>query len=709
MPDHELATDPTKPRLGELQDEFKACSPNLGFYDRLVEAERIRFNLWEDQSSDGKKHGTDDEPAKPWEGASDQRVFLSDEIIGDNVALNCTSLWRTLLSVDGVGYEDDADAAIARQVMTWLIHNVQDEELDREVELSAQFVETYGWCVLHPTWEREIALKPLEVGLGQLAPDLVEMILDPTRQQEAVAQLQGLWDNWVGESLGALIDDLPELSATDARRLCAELREEGTTTVEIPYVCRNEPSIKALRPWVDIFIPEDVGDIQRGRFYVRWFFRVEELEAKVITENWDRAWVDAAKKTAGQRSTWDASAGRDPLDYYKVENEQNGRFVEVVFAYTRRVNRKGHPATYLTVFSPHVTKGETGEGDLVASHGILDYWHGKMPAVPVVREWIARSITSSRGVPEVAFPMQRVEKVEEDSLIDRASLTTLPPRLVPARLMQEPGYRKQEWGPASEVAIMRGEEPKFMVVPQRDGVSESILQRNRQRVDSYFGRLSAEIPAPRAQIRQQFSVGKFLKGWARAFRQQWALVQQFMAPQEWERITNTPKPQWGPTEIGRGYDLMLATDVRETDSEFAVKKLEAVSKYVLPEDAAGVIDRAKLITMKLRAIDPLLAKQLVVDQGEASQKLFERVNMELASMFLGNPPQYVEGDPTAQQQLIFAQQIVQANPKYASELQQGGRFAEAVKSWAENRQQSVVQDQNKMVGRLGVKPMEQAQ
>ena len=35
-----------------------------------------------------------------------------------------------------------------------------------------------------------------------------------------------------------------------------------------------------------------------------------------------------------------------------------------------------------------------------------------------------------------------------------------------------------------------------------------------------------------------------------------------------------------------------------------------------------------------------------------------------------------------------------------------GRFAQAMQNWAQNRQQSAVQQQNKVVGRLGVQPME---
>jgi hypothetical protein len=115
--------------------------------------------------------------------------------------------------------------------------------------------------------------------------------------------------------------------------------------------------------------------------------------------------------------------------------------------------------------------------------------------------------------------------------------------------------------------------------------------------------------------------------------------------------------------------------------------------------------------MKLMAVDPLLAQSLLVSDASASAKLQEQVNADIAAMFLGNPPRLVENDPTAPAQLGFAQQIVGANPFYQKELvgNPEGRFAMAMQNWAQNRQQSAVQQQNKVVGRLGVQPMEGGQ
>ena len=707
--DKTLETDPSKPRIGDLVESFKRCTPSAGSWDRLTDNEEARFNVWDGQSPDCKKHGSSDSPAKPWEGASDQRVFLADEICNDDVAACITAFWQSLVQTDGVGLEDAGSAVVSKQILSWYIRHAQAEDLDREVELSAQYWRTYGWTMLHVTWQREVGLRQVEMTTDQLtniAPDLVEAIADPSREGEAVARVQEIFSVWAQSQAGTILEDAVEMPTSEARSAVRELREDRKTDVAIPYVCRNEPKIIALRPWYDVFLPNDFGDVQRGTVIVRWYFTEQELRAKVKTDDWDEEWVEQALKTKGSSSSWaEGQAAMDVIEKWTPETVAGSELIEVLFAYTRRIDKRGMPGIYLTIFSAHFSKGETGDQELCALHGLSDYSHGKSPFVALVREWISRAITTSRGVPEVAYPYQRLAKVQQDALVDRTSLTTLPPRLVTPRLATE--VRNVEFGPAATIPIHRGEEIRFMDVPGMDRVAEEILRYTDEKVDTYFGRLSKDVPPQRSVARMQAMVTKFLRAWTAAFRQEWALIQQYCPPEEWERITTTPKPEFQPAEIGRNYDVVLAMDVRDLDMEFVFKKLQAISQFVVPEDSAGVIDKVQLINLKLAAIDPRLAKQLVVPAAQANQKLFEQVNLELASMYLGNPPKLVENDPTASRQLQFATQIVQNNPKYQQELtQDGGRFAEAMKVWAENRMQSVTQEENKTIGRLGTKPLE---
>lgn len=74
-------------------------------------------------------------------------------------------------------------------------------------------------------------------------------------------------------------------------------------------------------------------------------------------------------------------------------------------------------------------------------------------------------------------------------------------------------------------------------------------------------------------------------------------------------------------------------------------------------------------------------------------------------MALGNnPSKLVENDPSAAIKLQFLQQIIQNNPKYQQQLQADEQFAELLKVYSQNLNMSVMQQNNKQVGRLGVNP-----
>ena len=698
---------PAKAGVGELVEEFRRCGPDAGGWNRVDDNERVRFAVWENQSSDGKKHSSDQFEAKPWEGASDLRDFLVDDVVSEEVAVCCASFWRAMIRAQGVQPDDAGTAAVMTRLLDWIVKGRLANVLLREVELSAQYIRTYGWAAIHPTWVRELGMRNQRVTLDEfvaMSPELAVAIVDEAQEAVAVEILGAVYGRYVAaqaESGG--VEDPPPLPAARLRRMVRDLRKNGKAVIPVPYLAKSQPSIEVLRPFYDVFIPDEIGDPQRGRTYVRHWYRAEDLKAKIRTDGWDEDWVREASKTAGYQSVWTRASNLGSSATWTAVEDSTSPWIEVVTCYSRRIGSDGVPGFYCTTFSPHVTSDPVEPGrELVAVHGLLDYQHGQVPIVVGVREWVCRSITNARGVPEVAAPMARLSKVMQDSLVDRTALTTLPPRMVPARLMDE----DQEFGPAATIPVMRGEEPRFMDVPAHDGVAEGILRWVHERVDQSFARLSANVPPARVQARQQHMVNGFLGMWAEAFRQVLALILQYMPAAEFQRVTGFEKPTMSPAEIAGSYDLILAVDVRELDMDFAIKQLQAVSEFVLPEDATGVVDRAKLVRMKLQAINPLLAREIVSEQAGAQQRIFKEVSAEIASMFLGNPPNLVENEPTAPMQLQFAAQVIQANPNYQQALQQGGRFAQMLEVWAKNRMQSKVQQENKVVGRLGVRPVE---
>ena len=172
------------------------------------------------------------------------------------------------------------------------------------------------------------------------------------------------------------------------------------------------------------------------------------------------------------------------------------------------------------------------------------------------------------------------------------------------------------------------------------------------------------------------------------------LVQEYLGDEELQRIAGiSPGLPTSQTEIQGAYDFAVKFDVRELDSDYVIGKMKAIID-LLPIDTAGTVD-------------PVLGQSVMSDQRGASQKTFDKVNQDVALMALGNEAAYTENDPTAAMKMQFMQQIVQGNPKYQEALQGDERFQALLENYGKNLQQSVTQEQNKMIGRIGVQPVNQ--
>jgi len=157
-------------------------------------------------------------------------------------------------------------------------------------------------------------------------------------------------------------------------------------------------------------------------------------------------------------------------------------------------------------------------------------------------------------------------------------------------------------------------------------------------------------------------------------------------------------------DIHSQFDFNVRFDVRDTDPEFVQKKLEAIIKTVVPLDSGGIIDRNKLVKLVIESISPDAARELVIDQATASQKLYKDVVSDIGMMMLGNEALYTEMDPAASSKLQFAQDIIQKNPKAQQALKGDRIFQILFDNYTKQLQFSVDQEKNKQIGRIGVSP-----
>lgn len=676
-----------EPNVSALTEELRRSATDYGVFARVENAENVRYCRWPGQTDDGKKNNdaNRNKPAFPWDGASDTRIPLADEVINGLVDLCSTSFWRSMLRVSPTNVSQLDQAVTAHNLMDWTVNSRMYNDLTREVELLSQYLWTYGWAGVHVTWQQEMGQKE-----QYLTMDQVMALAAQSPEGSILADLPNLIANPEADDQSAelLLAAFPNLRKRRALKAIRELRTEGECDFPIPTMVSNKPMVAALAPYDELVFPPETTDIQSARVVFRRYYMTEaQLLNKVETEEWDAEWAQEAINTMGRFSDYSAyTYAAVGLAENSILDREN--LIEVVYAYQKSIDSDGIPGVFYTVFSPQV-------GDKWGYFDLLDYTHGQYPFVIWRSELIHRQITESRGVPEVCSTWQHEVKAQRDSIFDYTSLATLPPIEVPKT---RGGNLKI--GPAIQIPVLRRGEIGFLAPPAREpGVAFQLIAAIEAQTDRYFGRPTEKVPPVITQMRQQRLINNWLHGWTEAFRQVLSLTLQYVGPAEIQRITASPTPL--PQDV-QDFDVMLKFDIRELSTDLVTEKLKAISTLVLPLDTAGVIDRAKLISVALRAIDPNLASELVMQQGPAAQKMFNETNDEIALMSLGNPPQLRENDPTAPMRLQFSQQVLQSNPKYQAQLQQDPLFQANLQKYIENLQFSVQQQQNAITGRLGV-------
>jgi hypothetical protein len=185
------------PDFNLLKKAFEDCvRDNQPFIDQCRLNYETRYAIWNGQSADGKKHAREGSKVSPtpWDGASDLRVFLVDNIINKKVAMECMAFKRANLTAVPVGAEDGARSQLVSNFMRWLIQT-QIPEVEREVEMCSNYMNEKGVAVMGQFWEkrREKVLVNVRVqDLQQQFPniDIVALIEDKSAADDLKAIFQ---------------------------------------------------------------------------------------------------------------------------------------------------------------------------------------------------------------------------------------------------------------------------------------------------------------------------------------------------------------------------------------------------------------------------------------------------------------------------------------------------------------------------------------
>lgn len=676
------------------------------YYNRAERAYNTRLNLWNGQSDDGRKHGADlNAQPFPWEGASDMRPRVIDSAINEQVMLMLSAFTRANTQAVAMDSDDMEYAEKVSTLLKYVIWNQMRPQIRRELQLAANWRQTYGASVSAIMWDQQLRRTMQEITLDGLATmhaatddpqqiaavkqQVLEQVMDPLREEE---------------NLRILTDMSPILKKGAARACLKELRETGRTEIPVPEVFSAMPKWSALLPMVDIFFPAITDDIQRAPWVAhRERLTESELRDRINTHGYDADWVEAAVKRKGFVVDTLTSnlllLSESRRNFWGILDYERRDLIEIFHFHRKSVDDDGIPNVWNTVLC-------LGVRDMVGLDEPLPYEHGLYPYVVHQREQIARTILESRGVPTIADTWEHEIKVQRDARTDRTSISVLPPILVPASR----GAMNLSFGPGTKWPSRRGEEISWMQIPPGDGSSIEIERASQTTLDQYLGRMTENCPPQLAQLHQQDLVDGWLLEMRQVVAQTLQLCQQYMVEDHVVRIVGPLGRPWnvGRSEVQGMFDVSLEFDIRDLNHELLKEKF-ALLQTVLANDRFGRVDYSKFTELMFRAIDPNMAGAVLQPMEQATQAQVSDEKSALTQMVAGiEPPMEPQPGMNYQLRLQTLQQSVQMNP----ELQQMIAARPVLAKMVENRIKflsfQIQQQGNAQIGRVGTAPVLEA-
>lgn len=659
------------PDIADLRHELQRSITEAGTYlDQYRFDFETRFCLWDGQSRDGRRWqenlGTD-RKVRPFDGASDVRTFTVDEIINEQVDTMLCAFWRAQFQVTAVQTTQLDWSTKVTALLQWLMRNHMAQEIDREVELVAQWRQGYGLSVMGIWWRQEYRLDKAIVTLQEMLQAALQMA-----QQGNPQPLQSLADPMQDpRTIDEMVKRSPVLDRQGAAKILRDMRKNGQAEVPRVIVTANQPAWEALRPYLDVFFPTETSSLQKARWIQRRrLLTLPEIESKVNSGEWDRDWAVELARMRGKSYSMLNDYRDLPLrrteTMLSVGNAiglPNEAYCEVWDGYYHGLDKRtGMPVLQHLVWSPLL------EPDLYGRFEAFNYDHGKMPFIEFTRERVERALSDSRSVAEIASTRQTTLKQEEDAGNDLSKMTTIPPLLVP---LWRAGV-EVPMGPAAQIPYKSSsDELKFMQPPQQTGASQRAAQNADMMLGRYFSLMREGVDQNRIQCAQERLTGKFLREVGECSRQTLQLCQQFMSDVDVERVVGALRMPFKVSreEIQGQFGLTIHYDAANLNMDMVIKKLDAFQKYIIAFDNQGVVNRVALAQMGARMLDPWMADQLVGTPEAASQGEVEDEKKNLASIMCGvEPPMRPEGQ-NYQLRLQTLMQEVQSNPYMPARLQ----------------------------------------
>ena len=655
--------------IGALRNAYDTCLLDLEeYFEACLRSYDDRRNKWDGKSDDLRKQGAN---AFPWQGASDMEVNVIGERIDAFVSILDQALQRSHIKAFPTSMSSMPRAAIVSAFLKWM-RSTYIPNFRQEMELGANYLLEKGIMVTYVGWKRESRTFKQTVTLqqiSQLMPEMVDLILSGTNDEEVVALLQQAF---------------PAISKKRAKSVVKDLRRKGIAEVPIPRNTVDCPVAYTCAPDGEVLFPSYCSDPQRAPYaFWRTFMTAQELEKKVTNEGWDAKWVDTAIETLRGKDTMYYD-GEKTKDFNRLPITDDNDLVMVVYAYQRLIDEEdGSEGIYCTVFHPQA------EG--FAKHELLN-GYDDYPFVVTRLSNDQKRMYETANFSDILRGAQMQVKTERDSRIDRSSLATLPPIMHPA------GRPPSDWGPGRRVPYRRMGEVTFGPTPPFDPGSERIEQQMVQQADRAVG---LDPSSPISAFRQQFVVDKFLSHVRDVLSMAWKLFQRMGPDEVFFQVTGNPNPQTmtkgSPDD---NFSIVVNFDSQSNDPETAETQLRNMVSLV-QLDRNGRIDVNKMLEFVAASINPIFADYVLQPAQEAQDKMMKDITDDLAKIYSGIE---VPARPNGAQ---IAMQMVQAyvqQPDVAQRAQQDPAFAERLQKYAGQYEFMMQQAQNSEIGKIGTSP-----
>ncbi len=688
------------PDYSTLKKSFTDCATNNQPYcTQTTQNYSTRFAIWGGQSADGKKHSRgpqgQTEPV-PWDGASDLRVYLVDNLINDKVAMILEAINKASLVAEPVEGNDIKRAKQVSLFMRWLI-NSQMPDFDREIELLAQYLQEKGAAVMGQFWEtsQEKVLTVIRLSeLQEKFPEIdMQMLLD-----------SGDADDY----LKSLFEEIYGVSRSKAGKMLKELTNKGETTIAVVGRERSYPVMRAFNLDTDLFIPPDTTDIEMATgIYRVQYYTPEKLRSLVNTDGWDKNWVENAIATAkGKMLSVTPVEYMQPMSRSFIYTQQ--RFTDkigVVWAYQRLSDEDGVPGIYLTIFSPDLPPSEGGTAGGGISYGAHKGYakftlfgdnDGRYPFVLYRREYLSRKLHDSRGLPEPLKPLQDTIKAHKDGRIDTASYNIMPPIMYPL------GRPPLKWGAGARIPERRtGEYHHNNPIPFDQTTEESLASLSNDARD-YAGFAKSDSDEPVNPTKNQAEINKIFSSLAASLRQIWNLFKKYGNEVTYFRVVGVQSEE--ATEFQRGpqeedFFFRFRYNLRDSESEYSMEKIKNMMDIAAAMDRTGAVDWTEFLQVALEIQDPNIAARVLRPAEVGTEKVIMEVQDDLTKLWAGIAVNVKPNTPPG-----IAKQVIQnwaQSPDVVARYQADEAFKTRVDVYSQQVEMLEMQQQNKQIGRLG--------